>query len=167
MGRHWVAIWSASPQPPTPQTLGAKGFDDQTVRNVVFTSAGGSMVRVLSSRTCSVPAAAGRSGGGGILGWRGGRAPGQRPALSHSQDGPPGDPGRRRGAERPGAPESGPLQRLVISVFRPTISPGPATEHAVAQQTNYVAVGDHALDTGAAAYGDHDSSWYFVAGVDA
>lgn len=50
---HWIRTWGASPQAATPSSLAflpgdvsAVGFTNQTVRNVVFTSVGGSAVRV-------------------------------------------------------------------------------------------------------------------------
>jgi lysophospholipase L1-like esterase len=58
-----------------------------------------------------------------------------------------------------------PLQELTVSVFLPRAT-GPATEHAVAQQVNYVADGDHVLDRGGAAFTTKAFSWYFVASVD-
>src|SRR6185312_13344683 len=51
--------WSASAQPATPASLAgpgdqsAAGFDNQTVRNIVFTSAGGSQVQVRVSNVFS------------------------------------------------------------------------------------------------------------------
>ena len=163
-GRHWVAIWSASPQAPTPQTLGAKGFDDQTVRNVVFTSAGGSMVRVLITNVFgSRPLLVGQAAVGI---WDGGADALRNAPLTFAGRTSKVIPAGAAALSDPVPLKVAPLQRLVISLFLPRFT-GPATEHAVAQQTNYVAVGDHALDTGGAAYGNHDSSWYFVAGVDA
>jgi len=163
-GRHWVAIWSASPQAPTPQTLGAKGFDDQTVRNVVFTSAGGSMVRVLITNVFgSRPLLVGQAAVGI---WDGGADVMRNVPVTFgggpSKVIPPG----AAALSDPVPLKVTPLQRLVVSLFLPRFT-GPATEHAVAQQTNYVAAGDHALDTGGSAYAYHDSSWYFVASVDA
>lgn len=58
-----------------------------------------------------------------------------------------------------------PLEHLAVSVFLPGDTGAP-TEHRVAKQTNYVAPGDHALDTSAAAFTTRLRSWYFVAGVD-
>src|SRR5437016_4592193 len=46
-GGPWVTAWSASPQVAVPGTLSATGFDNQTVRNIVFTSAGGNAARVV------------------------------------------------------------------------------------------------------------------------
>src|SRR5215472_19049026 len=45
-GMHWVASWGASPSPATPGDISAVGFSDQTVRDIVFTSVGGSAARV-------------------------------------------------------------------------------------------------------------------------
>ncbi len=44
-----------------------------------------------------------------------------------------------------------PLQDLAVSVFLPAAT-GPATQHALAQQVNYAAAGNHTLDTGASAF---------------
>src|SRR5215471_8635169 len=43
----WVTSWAASPQVPVPGTPAAAGFDNQTVSNIVFTSAGGTLVRLV------------------------------------------------------------------------------------------------------------------------
>src|SRR5215469_11827676 len=43
----WVTSWAASPQVPVPGTPAAAGFDNQTVRNIVFTSAGGALIRLV------------------------------------------------------------------------------------------------------------------------
>ena len=45
-GEHWVAGWGASPQAPIASNLSARGFADQTVRQIVVSSVGGAMVRV-------------------------------------------------------------------------------------------------------------------------
>jgi len=42
----WVTSWSASPPVARPGTLGGAGFDDQTVRDIIFTSVGGDLVRL-------------------------------------------------------------------------------------------------------------------------
>jgi lysophospholipase L1-like esterase len=58
-----------------------------------------------------------------------------------------------------------PLQQLAVSLFLPRAT-GPATEHAVAQQVNYMARGDHVLDPGGASFTTKTFSWYYVASVD-
>ena len=42
----WIAAWAASPQAASQRSRFVTGFDDQTVRNVLFSSIGGSMIRV-------------------------------------------------------------------------------------------------------------------------
>src|SRR5215475_6682767 len=44
--RSWIASWAASPQAPFPGGLSMTGFTDQTLRQIVFTSLGGDVVRV-------------------------------------------------------------------------------------------------------------------------
>ncbi|HEY6403308.1 MAG TPA: SGNH/GDSL hydrolase family protein [Blastocatellia bacterium] len=44
--RSWIASWAASPQGPLPTGLSLTGFTDQTLRQIVFTSLGGDVVRV-------------------------------------------------------------------------------------------------------------------------
>jgi lysophospholipase L1-like esterase len=57
------------------------------------------------------------------------------------------------------------LERLAVSVFLPRAT-GVPTDHRIARQTNYVAVGDHAFDSTAAAFTVRTPSWYFVTTVD-
>jgi hypothetical protein len=45
-GNAWISTWAASPQAFSPGALGADAFANQTIRNVVFSSAGGTIVRV-------------------------------------------------------------------------------------------------------------------------
>src|SRR4029077_11594371 len=45
-GGDWVTSWGASPQAAAPGTLAAGGFHDQTIREIVYTSAGGNLIRV-------------------------------------------------------------------------------------------------------------------------
>ena len=41
-----MTSWSASPQVATPGTLAAAGFDNQTVRDIIFSSVGGDPIRL-------------------------------------------------------------------------------------------------------------------------
>jgi lysophospholipase L1-like esterase len=58
-----------------------------------------------------------------------------------------------------------PLTELAISVYLPA-NTGPATNHSDAQQTSYIASGDHPGDAAATAYTKTTGSWYFVDGLD-
>jgi len=148
-----------------PGTLAADGFANQTIRNVVFTSVGGTMVRVrFTNAFGTVPLEIGRA----AIGPAGGGGP---PAVGTSVplafDGrpsvliPPG--GEVVSDPAPLAVRA--LQALAVSVFLPGPT-GPATEHAVARQVNYVADGNHSLDGSGSAFTAQDTSWFFIDGVD-
>jgi lysophospholipase L1-like esterase len=164
-GAHWIATWGASAQAATALDLSANGFDDQTIRNIVFSSVGGSVVRVrLTNAFGTRPLEIGRAAIG-VAGVGAGLVAGADRALSFagqpSVEIPPGadalsDPVRLTVA---------PLQRLAVSIFLPDAT-GPATQHADAQQVNYVAAGARALDERASAFTIQTNSWYFVDGVD-
>jgi lysophospholipase L1-like esterase len=162
---HWVSTWSASPQAATPGSVAEKGFSNQTVRNVVFASVGGTKVRVMVTNafgtqplTIGHAAVGPRSHGAGVvathnvaLSFRGRRSvviPAGAAVLS--------DPVSLRVL---------PLHELVVSLFAPKFT-GPATQHAVAQQLNYVATGDHVLDHGGGAFATPAYSWFFISSVD-
>jgi lysophospholipase L1-like esterase len=156
----WLATWGASPEAPVPGTPAADGFADQTIRNVVFTSVGGTMARVrFTNAFGTVPleigrAAIGPAGGGG--------AP-----VALAFDGrasvliPPGG----EVVSDPAALAVRALEALAVSVFLPGPT-GPATEHAVARQVNDVAYGNHALDGSGSAFTAENTSWFFIDGVD-
>jgi lysophospholipase L1-like esterase len=135
------------------------------VRNIVFTSAAGSMARVRFSN-----------------------AFGQRPldiaraALAEAQDGAAVAPrsnlpltfaGHPSVVIPPGASVVSDrvrlrvrrLERLAVSVFLPHATGAP-TDHRTAKQTNYVAASDHAVDNTAGAFTIQTPSWYFVTSVD-
>lgn len=163
-GTHWVAAWGASPQPATSGNLSAGGFDDQTIRNIVFTSVGGTMVRVRFTNTFGTrPLEIGRAAIG--LAGAGASVDGPNHPLSFS--------GHQSVLIAPGAEAlSDPVdlavparQRLAISVFLPQPT-GPATQHALARQVNYLAAGGRALDRGAAVFSAQSHSWYFTDGVE-
>ena len=164
-GTHWVAVWGASPQAATQSNLSAGGFADQTVRNIVFTSVGGTSVRVRFTNTFGTrPLQIGRA----AIGVAGASA-----SLVNGSDLPLSFGGHQSVLIPPDAEVlSDPahvtvsaLQRLAVSVYLPQAT-GPATQHAMARQVNYVAAGDHALDSSATAYSTQSNSWYFIDGVD-
>jgi lysophospholipase L1-like esterase len=163
----WVATWGTSPMAPT--TLDANpavaGFSGQTVRNIIYTSVGGSQIRIRLSNTfgttplqvglVSVGAAATGaqlvSGSRRAVTFGGSRSVTIKPGATVASD--------------PVAFRAAPLERLAVSLYLPTAT-GPATYHLQAIQTNYLAAGEHAGDTSSAAFTTTATSWYFLAGVD-
>jgi len=57
------------------------------------------------------------------------------------------------------------LTDLAVSVYLPQAT-GPATQHALGQQTNYSASGDHTADSSGSAYTGQTQSWFFIDSVD-
>jgi lysophospholipase L1-like esterase len=167
----WVSTWAASPMAATPPSLtsatdfSSAGFSDQTIRNIVWTSAGGRSARIrLSNVFGSQPvtfrqADIGRSAGGGAV------TAGTNHRVTFG--------GRASVTIRPGAEVvSDPVALnvpagtdLAVSLF--TAAPtGPATYHSDAQQVNYISAGDQAGSDAATAFTTTSESWYFLDDVD-
>jgi len=168
-GQHWVAAWQGSPMtggtffsPGCPSDV---GLTNQTIRNVVYLSAGGDKVRVrISNAFGAAPlnvgaATVGISAGGAAtvsgtvhpLTFNG------RPSIIVAADSEAlSDPVNFR---------IPPLTTLAVSIFLPN-STGLATQHFLAVQTNYLAAGDlSAVDSGSG-FAQAISCWMFVSGVD-
>lgn len=161
----WIASWIASPQAAVPSTAFAGGFRGQTIRNIVFTSAGGTLARIRLDNTfgrgaLEIGRAAIAVAGRGAV-----TLPGTSVPLSFG--------GRGSTVIAPGSQAFSdpirlavrPLERLAVSVFLPR-STGPPTEHYDAHQTNYLASGDRVLAASGAAFTSPLESWYFVSGLD-
>jgi lysophospholipase L1-like esterase len=155
----WVASWAASPM------AGTTGFSNQTVRNIIYTSAGGDSLRVQISNTFgSAPLTVGAVSVGVVL--DGAEVvPGTSHSLTfHGKNSATIPPGTQTLSD-PLPMKVQPLEELAVSVYLPDAT-GPATNHSDAQQNNYVASGDHASDAAAAAYTTTTGSWYFADGLD-
>ncbi len=164
-GARWVAAWGASPQAAVHGTAFARGFDQRTVRDILFTSVGGTLARVRFSnafgsralrigRAALGPAVA----GGAVLGGR------NVPLTFHGRPSVVIPPGGQilsdsiRLAVRP-------FERLAVSIYLPGPT-GPPTGHRRANEINYVARGDQALDGESEGFRTRMISWYFATGVD-
>ncbi|TMR88573.1 GDSL-type esterase/lipase family protein [Nonomuraea basaltis] len=164
----WSATWTAAPQRPSTSfapNWSEQGFARQTVRQIIRISAGGKAARIRVSNVYGTTpliidrATIARTSHGAAI------EPGSlRPLTVH---------GKRTftlPAEADLATDPVPLRLAALDavtitffVNRPT---GPATYHAQALATTYRAAGDHAADTGAAAFTDTSQSWYYLSGVD-
>ena len=163
---HWVASWIASPEAAAPASPFAGGFSDETIRNIIYTSAGGTLARIRLDNTFGSRAL--EIGGAAIA--VAGPGPGTVPGTSV----PVSFAGRASAVIAPGRQVFSdpvwlavrPLERLAVSVFVPGTT-GRPTEHYDAHQTNYLATGDRVLAAGASAWGSPLGSWYFLSGLDA
>ena len=159
-----TSTWAASPQTAIPGTPDANGFNNKTVRNIVFTSVSGNLVRVRFTNTFGDQPLQIRAASIAMAG-TGAATTGRSVPLTFG-----GQPSVQIpiGAEALSDPvhlHVPALQDLAVSVYLPTAT-GSATLHSLGRQTNYVASGDHSGDTGGSAYTTLDQSWYFIDAVD-
>jgi lysophospholipase L1-like esterase len=145
----------------SPLVSGVQALDDQTVRNIVHTSAGGGTLRVrLSNAFGSEPVSVGA-------------ATVARELLGAQLDAATLHTVTFRGSPSVTIPVGGsvlsdPVQmrvparaNLAVSLYvsKPT---GPTTYHQDPQQTSYLAAGNHAADVGADAYPTTLATWFLV-----
>jgi lysophospholipase L1-like esterase len=161
----WVATWAASPMAASDSEQAEQGFSDQTIREIIYVSAGGEALRVhLSNLFGTRPLTIGGASVGVVL--DGGELVpassrrltfGGRPAVTVPA-----------GATVTSDPLSGtvaPLAELAISIYLPGPT-GPATNHAYAGQTTFIASGDQVAETQGASFRRREASWYFATEVD-
>jgi lysophospholipase L1-like esterase len=162
----WVGTWESAQVQPGTSGLSATGFTDQTVRDIIHTSAGGQEIRIrLSNVFGTAPLViddvhvALRQQGAATV-------PGTTRQVTFG--------GSRKVVIPPGTREfSDPVHLrvgaesdLAVSIYFRQPS-GPTTWHPDAISTNYYSTtGDHSADTSADSYSHTDTSWFFVDGVD-
>lgn len=164
--KHWVGTWTASPQAPEPPFVLATPaqFDNETVRQIVHTSLGGSTVRVrFSNEFGTSPLVIGtarvalQASGANIIASTdrvltfGGRTsvtvPAGAPALSD-----------------PVSLDVPPLSNVVVSIYLP--QPTEARSfHSLGRQTTYISQpGDYTAQP-ALPVASTTQSWFFLSGV--
>jgi lysophospholipase L1-like esterase len=165
----WVGTWASSPvQGTTTATCpaGDAGITDQTVRDIVFASVGGSSVRVRVTNAFGTAPLTVSSASVAIAGTGAATVPGTMRRLRFG-----GRPGITvpAGAEAVSDPvrlRVRALQDLAVSVHVPRLT-GPATIHSLAVQDNFVsAAGDFVTSADPADFGTRISCWMFVDRVD-
>jgi lysophospholipase L1-like esterase len=141
------------------------GFSDQTVRNIIFTSAGGDTLRVQVSNAFGATALTVAGVDVGVV-LRGAQvAPGSTRPLTFGGKASVTIPAGQEALSDPLRMRVRPLAELAVSLYLPGAT-GPATNHADAQQISYVATGDHVSDTAGAAYARTTSSWWYIDRLD-
>jgi lysophospholipase L1-like esterase len=161
----WVGTWESAQVQAASTGLSATGFTNQTVRDIIHTSVGGSEIRIRLSNVfgtgplvvSDVHVALRASGAATVPGTT-------RQVLFHGDKSVTIGAGDREFSD-PIRLKVGSETDLAVSIYfeQPT---GPATWHPEAVSTNYYATGDASADTAATAYTNTDSSWYFLDGVD-
>ena len=168
----WVAAWQASPHggvaidAPGFNCPGANGLENQTVRNLVFVSAGGTAVRArLSNAFGAQPLRVGAASVA-ISAGAARTVPGTQRALRFGGRPSVSIPAGGEALSDPVDLRVRPQQTLAISVYVPEAT-GPATEHFLAKQDNYLGAGDRAASEDDAAFDSTPiTCWMFVDGLD-
>jgi lysophospholipase L1-like esterase len=166
----WTGAWATPMITASPPLFGLanwslEGFANQSVRQVVRTTRGGSAVRIrLSNLYGATPLRL----AGATLGVAGDGASvrsGTLRTLTFGHAPSTVLPAGRETASDAVRMPIFPLDRLSVTLFfaEPT---GPATFHPMAFATSYRATGDHRLDPNAEAFGETSVSWYYLTGVD-
>jgi lysophospholipase L1-like esterase len=165
----WVGTWASSPVLGTTSATcpaGAAGITNQTVRNIVFASAGGTSVRVRLTNAFGTAALRVGSASVAVAGTGAATVPTtMRPLRFGGRPGVTIPPGAEALSD-PVSLRVPALSDLAVSVFVPQLT-GPATIHPLAVQDNFLSgPGDFTASTDAARFATTISCWMFVDGVD-
>jgi lysophospholipase L1-like esterase len=168
----WSASWASAMQEPTDKSpvtgpnWSVQGFSDQTLRQQVRMSGGGSRIRIrLSNLYGTGPlqvagATVAQSSDGA------GTEPGTMRSLTFRGSRSVTIPAGRATASDAASMHVAPLESLTVTLYFAGAT-GPSTFHDDGLTITYQAAGDHLRDTGAAAFGGATShSYYYLAGVD-
>jgi lysophospholipase L1-like esterase len=173
----WAGAWTASAQRATgaagvsvdptyfEPNWSEQGFAEQTVREVVRVTAGGTLVRIhLSNQYGAAPlriaaATLGRTSTGAAVDPQSLRA--LRFAGARTVTIPAGGRATSDAVSLPVLPG----QHLTVSLYLSGPS-GPATFHYYALATSYRASSDHTADARATSFTARSHSWYYLVGVD-
>ena len=165
----WVTAWQASPTAggtytgaPCPSGTGLNG---QTVRNLVYPSAGGEEIRVrLSNLGGTAPL---RVGAASIAASGSGAAAvgSTLHALTFSGQSSTVIAAESEALSDPIALQTYSLSELAVSVYLPAAT-GAATTHYYATQTNYLGKGNLTAAASASGFTQPISCWMFVSGVE-
>ncbi len=146
----WVESWAASPQFPVDPVIGSNAFSfsDETLRQVVRLSTGGSALRIrLTNEYGTAPLTLGAvhvalsNGAGGIV-------PGSDHVVTFGGQGGVVIPASAPALSDPVAFPVAGLTSLAISAYVPPGgNPAPVTLHLTGQQTAYIVPGDQAAAT--------------------
>ena len=162
----WVETWAAAPMKPIREVINraTAGFTDTTIRNVVFTSIGGSKIRIrLSNLFGDRPLDIGGTSAGEVA--SGGSLSGPALPVKFGSSTSVVVPAGQEVLSDPVPMSVARLEDIAVSIYLPDPT-GPATYHLFGEQANYLAVGNHVSDTSDAAFRGRSTSWYFLDGVE-
>ena len=164
-GQDWVATWRAAQVQPARTGVSAAGFANQTVRQIVHISIGGSQVRLqLSNLYGAAPIRVdavqiGVSGAGASV------VAGTNHPVTVGQSASFVLPAKGEVLTDPAALPVVAGANLTVSLYFATPT-GPTTWHPVALTPSYAAAGNQVDASGPQRYRATTASWYFLSGVD-
>jgi lysophospholipase L1-like esterase len=159
----WVTTWGGSAMSPDPAVSTIQTLDNQTVRNIIYTSIGGSELRIRVSnafgdRTQTIQSAT------VALELRGAQLD---PATTHTLTfgGSPSVQVPQGGSvlSDPVRMHVPPLTDLAVSLYLP--GSGPVTYDQFSAQTNYIASGNYAADPTDTAFTTTATTWFYLDAV--
>jgi lysophospholipase L1-like esterase len=163
--QHWVTAWAASPQAAQGTTAGASGLRGQTVRDVVFLSAGGSELRLVVTNAYGATAlqvgevTVGMAGPGAAV------VAGSIHRVTFGGGAAVAIPAGAQAVSDVVRMQVPAQQPLAVSVYLPGLVAKP-TFHLLAQQRSWIsAAGNNADTAAAAAFPTASTSWFLLSGV--
>ena len=175
--RGLVGTWTTSSQPPTEEAGFTDGFSNQTIRNIVRTSVGGSDVRIRLANTYGEDPLTIDYVSVGIWDMDAEEIQGRTHLVTFSGNCSTTIPSGARAYSDPVPLDVEPEQNIAVSLYveDPT---GPPTTHADNRKTTYLATGNHVDDTTNEAFDspaagespeigeDVLTAWFFLDGID-
>jgi lysophospholipase L1-like esterase len=162
----WVGTWAAAPVAPAATGLSHTGFKDETVRDIVRTSVGGSEIRLRISNVFGTKPLTindlrvALSGAGAAM------VAGSSHRVTFGGRDTVTIPAGKREFSDPVKLGVGAEHDLTVSIYVKQAT-GPATWHPAAIASSYYSTaGDHTAAAGAAAFPHKIGAWYFLDGVD-
>jgi lysophospholipase L1-like esterase len=164
-GGHWVATWVASPEADAPGGAFTTGFRDETIRNIIYTSVGGSLARVRLDNTFGPQQLVIGRATIGVVQRGAALVPGTDVALTFAGRTSAAIPSGGQLYSDPVHLAVRPLELLAVSVYLPA-STGAPTQHTDTHQVNYLATGNHVLAARGSVFKTRIEPWYFLSGLD-
>jgi lysophospholipase L1-like esterase len=159
----WVTTWGGAAMSPDPSVSTVQSLDNQTVRNIIYTSVGGSELRIRVSNAFGDRAQ--EIGSATVaLELRGAQLdPATTHAITFGGSGSVLVPQGGSVLSDPVRMAVPPLTDLAVSLYLP--GSGPVTYDQFSAQDNYIASGDHAADPADTAFTTSATTWFYLDAV--
>lgn len=166
----WTAAWGASPVqgaevPWMPSCQAGTGLENETVRNVIFLSAGGNGVRVRLSNVFGAKSLVIGNASIAVQARQAEPVPGTMHQLTFAGSNTVTIAAGAHALSDPIDMTVAPLSTVLVSIYVPGPT-GPVTNHPFTAQGNYIADGDATLSASTADFSDDNPCWMLIDGID-